>query len=208
MADMPVLDPPDDAPTRNGHVVGILLAAGHSSRFGDPNKLLVETDGQTIVTTSATTLCESDVDSVIAVVGHEAERVRDALPNGVSIVERAESHPELSTSVGAGVKAARQIGGDAVLIALGDMPWIEPATVDALVAAYRAEFGSAIAAAYEGERGNPVIFDARHFDRLLSLSGDVGGRAVLRDVSDGVLIETNDPGVTKDVDTADDLTSA
>lgn len=188
--------------------MGILLAAGHSSRFGDSNKLLRETDGEAVVTKAAKTLCESDVDAVIAVVGHEAERVGDALPNGVSLVEREEIHPALSASVEAGVKAASQMGADAVLIALGDMPWIEPATVDALVAAYRAKFGSALAAAYRGERGNPAIFDARHFDRLASLSGDVGGRAVLRDVSDGGLIETNDPGVTKDVDTPDDLTSA
>ncbi|MFB6132292.1 MAG: nucleotidyltransferase family protein [Halanaeroarchaeum sp.] len=204
---MPVLEPPAACPSGNTHIVGILLAAGDSSRFGDSNKLLGEVNGRAMVTASATTLCEAQVDTAIAVVSPEAERVRDAVPNGVGIVETDASRSVLSTSVSTGVRAARKRGGDAVLFALGDMPWVERDSVEALVAAYRAGFGSALAAACDGERGNPVIFGARHFDRLSSLSGDVGGRAILGDVSDGALIETNDPGVIRDIDTPADLRS-
>lgn len=186
-------------------MVGILLAAGHSARFGASNKLLAPIDGEAVVTKSATTLREASVDVVLCVLGYESERVRNALPEGVETVEPVAGDSTLSDSVAAGVTAARQEGGDAVLIALGDMPWVEPTTVDSLIAAYEADFGSAIAAAYEGERGNPALFDARHFDRLSSLSGDVGGRAVLRTAADAVLLETNDPGVITDIDEPGDL---
>lgn len=205
MTELPVLEPPTDAPTGGKHVVGILLAAGHSERFGSPNKLLATIDGVAVVTKSATTLRNSSVDAVLCVVGHEAERVRNALPDGVETVETGAGDSTLSDSVATGVAAARREGCDAVLIALGDMPWVDPTTVESLIAAYEADFGSAIAAANEGERGNPALFDARHFDHLSSLSGDVGGRAVLRTADDAVLLETNDPGVVTDIDEPDDL---
>jgi molybdenum cofactor cytidylyltransferase len=205
MGDLPVLEPPDEAPTGRNHIVGILLAAGHSSRFGSPNKLLATIDGEPVVTKSATTFRDASVDAIICVVGYEADRVRDVLPEDVATVEPAAGESTLSDSVAAGVTAARREGGDAVLIALGDMPWVEPTTVESLIAAYEADFGRAIAAAYEGERGNPALFDARHFDHLSSLSGDVGGRAVLRTADDAVLLETKDPGVTTDIDEPGDL---
>lgn len=208
MSGLPVLDPPDDVSAGNDCIVGVLLAAGRSSRFADSNKLLAKTEGQQpIVTASARTLRDACVDTVITVVGYEAERVREALPEGVSTVERESTRSGLSGSVIAGVKEARRRGGDAVLIALGDMPWIKTASVDALISAYRAGFGPALAAASEGERGNPVLFDAKYFTHLESLTGEEGGRSVLRTVSDAALIETNDPGVRKDVDTRDDLGS-
>jgi molybdenum cofactor cytidylyltransferase len=87
----------------------------------------------------------------------------------------------------------------------GDMPDVDPSTVDLLVDAFRAELGTALAAAYDGRRGNPVLFGREHFEALLAVEGDVGGRAVLVGSDGGGLVETGDPGVTVDVDTTDDL---
>jgi molybdenum cofactor cytidylyltransferase len=97
---------------------------------------------------------------------------------------------------------------DAAVFALGDMPFVTPATVRALVAAYRAGHGTALAAAYRGERGNPVLFDRRYFDRLAAVEGDVGGRELLVHGDDSALVETGDPGVRRDVDTRTDLSRA
>ena len=91
------------------------------------------------------------------------------------------------------------------MFALGDMPAVRSATVDALVAAYRAEVGDALAAAYQGQRGNPVLFGRRHFDALADVDGDTGGRAVLLESDDAALVETGDPGVVADVDEPGDL---
>ena len=199
---LPVVDPPDDAPRDDRTVVGILLAAGESSRFDGGNKLLATIDGTPMVRRAAETLLQSRVSRVTVVLGHESDRVREALAGlDLDVVENPDYRTGQATSVRAGVAAAQ--GADAVLVALGDMPDVDPSSANALIDAYLAGRGDALAAAFEGERGNPVLFDERYVDDLASIQGDVGGRAILLD--DGVLVETGDPGVLRDVDETADL---
>jgi molybdenum cofactor cytidylyltransferase len=73
------------------------------------------------------------------------------------------------------------------------------------VTAYRDGRATALAAACDGQRGNPVLFDGRHFDALRNVSGDVGGREILRESDDAALVETSAPGVLQDIDTRADL---
>lgn len=195
---------------RSGPVVGVLLAAGTSSRFGTANKLLATVGrndgGEPIVRRAAATLSASTVDRTVAVLGHEAERVRRALDGlDVAIVENDAYERGQSTSVRAGVRAARERDAEAVVIALGDMPSVGVTTIDALVGAYHAGAGDALAAAHEGQRGNPVLFDRPYFDALCAVSGDTGGRGILLESERAALVETDDPGVLRDVDTEADL---
>jgi len=85
------------------------------------------------------------------------------------------------------------------------MPFLSAATVDRLIAAYRSGAGSIVAPEYSGQRGNPVLFAREHFDQLAAVSGDRGGRELIRSCSDVVLIDTDDSGVVRDVDNGDDL---
>jgi molybdenum cofactor cytidylyltransferase len=185
----------------------LVLAAGTSSRFGEANKLLATVDGKPIVRHAAETLLGGDL-AVTVVLGHEHERVREALAGLDMTFVRADDYAEgQSRSLRRGIEAIqdRDHAVDAVVIALGDMPDVSPATVERLVAAYRAGVGTALASAYEGQRGNPVLFDAQHFDALTATGGDTGGRAVLLDAEDAALVETGDPGVLRDVDRPADL---
>jgi len=212
-ADLPVVAPPDavDDPLRDGPVAGVLLAAGTSSRYGEANKLLADLSGEPVVRRAARALVEADLDRRVAVVGHEAARVREALSGlGFEFVRNPDYADGESTSVRAGVAALREGGSsvDAVVIALGDMPAVSSGSVDALVRAYRAGLGTALAAACDRRRGNPVLFDATHFDALTDVTGDAGGRDLLLSGDDAALVETGDPGVLRDVDTPDDLDAA
>lgn len=206
---LPVVDPADLPATeeRPGATVhGVVLAAGTSSRFGDRNKLLEPLDGMPIVSHATRTLLAADLHGVTVVVGHEADRVCAAL-DGLDVDVRVNEDfaDGQSTSVATGVAAARDGDADAVLIALGDMPEVSVDTVDALVAAYRRDAGTALAAACDGRRGNPVLFDGRYFDDLAAVDGDVGGRAILLADDDAAAVETGDHGVLYDVDRPEDL---
>lgn len=209
MSDLPVIDPregTDDDTDREQHrVAGILLASGTSARFGEANKLLVEIDGGPLVRCAARTLVDAGVDPVLVVVGHEAERVKNALDGlPVAFVENPAYETGRSSSIRAGIHALPD-DVDAVVIALGDMPFVDPGTVDLLVDADTRDTGSVLAAAYESQRGNPVLFDARHFDALRDLEGETGGRDILLETEDAALVETGDPGVRRDVDRPDDV---
>ncbi|MFC7205138.1 NTP transferase domain-containing protein [Haloferax namakaokahaiae] len=200
----PASDSTGDSPT----VVGVLLAAGTSSRFGDENKLLATVDSEPIVRRAAQTLLESGVDSVVVVLGYEAERVRDALDGlSVEFVVNDDYETGQASSLRRGIEAVREnsTDADAVVVALGDMPFVSPETVDTLCAAYAADAGDALAAAFDGNRGNPVLFDSRHFDALLDTEGDIGGREILLDGEASALVAVDDPGIRRDVDVPDDI---
>lgn len=210
--ELPVVDPPASPRDRDGQsdsrvaVAGVLLAAGTSRRFGDENKLLTSVDGEPMVRRSARTLLDAGLDPILVVVGHQSSAVRDALAGlGVEFVENPAYEAGQASSLRAGVSqlssglSVRE-PADAAVFALGDMPYIDPESVRALVAAYEAGLGSALASGFEGERGNPVLFDRSHFSALSSAGGDVGGRSVLLGAPDAAIVETGDPGVRRDID--------
>ncbi len=197
----------DSCRTDGGRRVGAaLLAAGLSSRFEGGNKLLAPVDGTPIVRHATETLLDATVADVVVIVGHDAERVRDAL-SGLPVSFRANPNYAAgqSTSVRAGVDAARERDWDATVFALGDMPFVAPASVDALLDRYDGGDVSIVAVAHAGQRGNPVLFDSTHYETLADVTGDVGGRRLIETREDVALVETDDPGVTRDIDDETDL---
>ena len=210
-ADLPIVSPPPIERTLEGEdtrpaVAGVVLAAGTSSRFGEGNKLLARHDGRPLVEHTVETLLAAPVDPVVVVLGHEADRVvaaLDGLP--VECVENRAFAAGQATSLATGIDALAGRDVDAAVIALGDMPFVQPTTVSALVAAYADGAGDALAAAYRGERGNPVLFDRRHFPALRDVEGDVGGRHILLEGEHSALVDVDDPGVRRDVDEQGDL---
>lgn len=185
-------------------IFGVLLAAGTGSRFDGDNKLLSAIDGEPIARRAARTLVD-ETDAAIAVVGHEAGRVRDALADlPIATVENPAYERGQGTSVRCGATVARERGAAAVVFALGDMPNVTPRTYRKLLDAHRNADAEVVVPTYEGRRGNPVVFDGAHLDRLAALDGDAGGRQLFEDV-DVVRVECDDSGVLADVDTVDDL---
>jgi molybdenum cofactor cytidylyltransferase len=142
--DLPVVEPPfehagsvGEAPTDTDSpdVGGVLLAAGTSSRYGDRNKLLATVDGEPVVARAAAALVEAGLDPVIAVTGHDRERVAAALPDGAATVHNPAYEDGQASSVRTGVAALRaRTAVDAAVVALGDMPFVDPETVRTLAA--------------------------------------------------------------------------
>ena len=206
-------DKPGDSAARRPAVAGIVLAAGTSSRFGPENKLLATVDGESIVRHAVRTLLESPVDPVVVVLGHEADRVRQALDGlDVETVLNERYETGQASSVRTGIVALGERDGgagdtshEAALVALGDMPFVAPSTVETILDAYARGVGDAIAPAFEGVRGNPVVFDRRFFEALADVDGDVGGREILLENETSALVAVDDPGVRRDVDRPSDV---
>lgn len=131
-------DDPRKTTGSDAHVVGVLLAAGESTRFDEGPKLLAELDGEALVRHAAETLDRSDVDEIVVVTGHAEDAVKDALA-GIEVVFRHNSNYERGqvTSVATGASAGIDRRADALVFALGDMPVVDPTTVDALIDAWR-----------------------------------------------------------------------
>lgn len=187
-------------------VGGVVLAAGESTRFETGNKLLSPVDGTPLIGRVATTACESGLDDVVAILGYDADAVEAAL-EGLPLSTRYNEDYEdgQSTSVQRGISYAREADWDAAVFLLGDMPFVKPETVTAIVTHYRGHDGSIVAPRYEGKRGNPVLFAEQHFDTLADVTGDRGGRELIMEHDGPRFLETNDPGVLQDVDSETDL---
>lgn len=196
-------------PNGQREVVGVLLAAGLGTRFADGNKLLasLRRDGEQVpvVRQAAERLVGAPVADAVAILGHEADRVAAALdPVAIETVLNNEYEAGQATSVRRGVAWARRRDADAVLFALGDMPWVAPTTYRALVDNWRASDADIVVPTHEGDRGNPAVFGARYFDALAAVEGDTGGRALMaREPVERVAVD--DPGIHQDVDYVRDL---
>jgi molybdenum cofactor cytidylyltransferase len=168
--------PEPRAATRPPAKVGaVLLAAGRSSRFGDGHKLLASWRGQPLVAHAADAISAAGLPPPIVVLGHDAAAVRAALAGrDLRFVEAADWAEGMGRSLAAGI-AAVPADWDAALICLADMPAVEPELIAALAAAP----GAVVAPVWEGRRGHPVRWPRAAFARLLALSGDTGGRAVM-----------------------------
>lgn len=185
-------------------VTAVVLAAGLSSRMGG-NKLLADLNGAPLIATTLARVAESGVDDIVVVLGRDAEEVRRHVPASMRTIVNANYAEGMAGSIRAGVAAAA--GSDAVLIVLGDMPLIQPATIGKLVAAFNpTEHRTIIAPTYHGTFGNPVLWGREHFARLLALEGDRGARSLIGELkSDAVEIAVDDIGVVADADTPEAL---
>jgi len=189
-------------------VGAILLAAGRSERFGAQNKLLATIDGRPIVKLAARPLLEAPLDEHVAIVGDEGTAVGDALSVGFDVRCNDRTEEGQHTSVHEGVAVARERDWDGAVFALGDMPFVAAETLERLVEAYRGGRGSVVVPVYDGTRGNPVLFDAAHFDALGGVSGDEGGREIVANYAGTVRVAVDDPGIRRDIDRPGDLPSA
>lgn len=186
-------------------VVGILLAAGESRRFGDSNKLLTLLEGEALVRHSALTLVRSRLDRVLVVVGYEEQKIRWTLQDlELEFVSNPAFAEGQSTSVLRGLRRAREWPVDAALFALADMPFVRPSTVNRLVRRYRRHGTCVVLPVHEGTRGNPVLFDRSLWRKLERVEGDKGGRTLL-ETHPVDRLEVEDPGVLRDVDRPGDL---
>ena len=191
-------------------VAAVLLAAGRGTRMGGPNKLLEELRGKAIVRHAAEAMVASKASPVVAVTGHEGERVAKVLA-GLEIkrVHNPDYADGLSTSLRGGL-AALPAESDAVVIALGDMPDVTGDLIDKLIAAIDPARGALIAVpTREGRRGNPVVWSRRFFDDLARLEGDVGARHLIAQHNEAVVeVAVDDDAAFHDIDTLEALQSA
>jgi molybdenum cofactor cytidylyltransferase len=188
-----------------GPVLGVVLAAGGSTRMGRP-KQLADLDGRPLLAHVLAAVATAPVDRVVVALGGAAGEVLDRVDLGRAEPLVVEGWAEGMGHVLASTLA--QAGDDwgAVVVLLGDQPLVTAGAVARLVEAWRAGAGPAVTATYGGRPGHPKLFDRRLLPDLLGLTGDTGARDLLAAHPDRVhRVEVGDLGSDADIDVEADL---
>lgn len=184
-------------------IVGILLAAGASRRFGADKLSHPLPDGDLVAVRACRNLL-AGTDAVLAVVRPGSEALAARLrAEGAAVQICADADQGMGASLACGVRARPEAAG--WLVALADMPWIAPATIQSVADALRS--GARIAAPYwQGRRGHPVGFSPVLGPNLAALNGDTGAKTVIQAHLEQLrLVVCDDPGVLRDIDRPEDL---
>jgi len=190
---------------RGGRVLGVVLAAGGSTRMGRP-KQLAELDGRPLLAHVLAAVDAAPVDRVVVALGGAADAVLEQVDLG-----RAEPLVVDGWAAGMGHVLASTLAkaGDdweAVVVLLGDQPLVPGGAVARVVEAWRAGAGPVVTATYGGRPGHPRLFDRGLLPELLRLTGDTGARDLLATHPDRVhRVEVGDLGSDADIDVEADL---
>jgi molybdenum cofactor cytidylyltransferase len=185
--------------------VGILLAAGRGQRFdptGARNKLLERLpDGELVVAASARNMLAA-LPRVIAVAPSEGAVASALRALGCEVTICKEAGQGMGASLVHALRHSLPVS-TSWIVALGDMPFVQPSTIRSLADALA--HGAGIAApAMHGRRGNPVGFSSACLPQLLALQGDEGARGILKS-NPVILVQVCDPGIFEDIDSPADL---
>ena len=189
--------------------IAVVTAAGSAERFGG-RKLLALVDGEPLLDRTIRSLLDGGVSEVIVVVGtdgrRELERYVNAMNDArVRPVENPDPSRGMFSSIQVGVATA---SGDALLVMPGDMPFVRPATIGAVIGAYR-ERPAIVSPRYRGKRGHPVAMPLSLRDEIGATAATANLHEVIKKHADlRVDLDVDDPGVVRDVDIPADLVDA
>ncbi|AAK42575.1 4-diphosphocytidyl-2C-methyl-D-erythritol kinase [Saccharolobus solfataricus] len=176
----------------------IILAAGEGKRFGG-DKLLAKIDNTPII--MRTIRIYGDLEKII-IVGKYVNEMLPLLMDQI-VIYNPFWNEGISTSLKLGLRFFKDY--DAVLVALGDMPFVTKEDVNKIINTFKPNC-KAVIPTHKGERGNPVLISKSLFNEIEKLRGDVGARVILNKIKIEELcfIECSE-GVLIDIDKKEDL---
>ncbi|MBC8085951.1 MAG: nucleotidyltransferase family protein [Phycisphaerae bacterium] len=184
------------------NIGAVILAAGASTRLGEPKQLLRNVRGETLVESVAQEALDAGASPVFVVVGASAETVRTAVQHlTVTVVENVDWADGMSSSIRAGVCGADACAVDAVLLLACDMPSVGTAHLRKLVDALH-QGAVRVASEYGDTRGIPAVIRRAEFAWFETLTGDKGAKGLLM-LDDTALVHLE--GGTFDLDTPEDV---
>lgn len=177
-------------------VGALTLAAGGSTRFGEP-KQFVEFSGASLIRRIVHAARDAGCDPIVVIAGDAIARIRDEVPDA-EVIQNPEWSRGIGTSVKCGVARLRE-RVHAIVILACDQPLVTAETIRELMS----RDARMVACSYANTVGLPALFDSRYFDALAALPDDSGAKSVLEQHRHE-LATIDFPGGELDIDTRAD----
>lgn len=185
--------------------VCILLAAGSSSRMGQP-KMLLPFNGKTLLQHAIDEIKKLNDTTLVVITGCYHSLLKAILEQQqIAFVENSNWEEGMGTSIQTGMNHVIQYypAANSVLILVCDQPYISAALLNELVATKQQTHKGIVAASYNNTTGTPVLFDQQYFATLALLNGQYGAKKLVQQFNDDVIAVAFPAGAV-DIDTMED----
>ncbi len=164
------------------NIGAVILAAGESSRFGQPKQLL-RFRGKSLVRRVVDAADEAGCSPIAVVIGSDAKKIARELEqtNAIAAVDNKNWRNGIGTSIRIGAQSLidHVPNLDAVMLLVCDQLLVDTEVIKQLIARYGETVKTIIASSYSGTLGVPALFDRSYFDDLLTLPDDSGAKSII-----------------------------
>jgi molybdenum cofactor cytidylyltransferase len=179
----------------------LVLAGGYATRFGADKRVARVSGQETLLGRTVAELRSTQLPVTVCLAARESDDAlaEALLSTGVRVLRCRRADEGMGGTLAEAVAARQE--APALIVALGDMPLVSAATVEALLRHWSAG-AIVLPVSPDGRRGHPVLFDRLYFAELRQLGGDRGGASIIsRHREHCVTVPVDDPGIHLDADT-------
>lgn len=191
-------------------IIGIILAAGEGKRIGK-DKVTLPLGSKKIIEWVLDAATKSKLEKIILVVKPEdRETAKAGKKYNTIVVTNPDYKKGMSTSI---KKALSELDTkndyDGFCVLLGDQPFVNCYIINSLIEAFQKDKREIVVPYFHDKPGNPVLFDIAWKESFMNITGDVGGRILIKGHPDRVKkITLNNEGILFDIDREEDYTRA
>lgn len=183
--------------------IGFIVAAAGLSRRHPPNKLLIPIQDKPVIRRTIESLLPLNL-PVVAVLGHQADKVREVLRNldspFLQMVENDDFGKGMASSLSVGIRAL-PTDLDYFGFLPGDKPFISTSTIQKMVDFLSLRRPLILVPEYKTKPGHPTFFATSLRSEFLQLTGDTGGREIIAAHLGSVTsLAMDDPNIIVDMD--------
>jgi len=163
------------------NIAAVILAAGNSSRLGQPKQLL-PFHGQSLVQRIVDAAEEAGCSPIVVVIGSDKQKVvRELERTNAVIVENLNWNDGIGTSIRIGVQRLIDIAPNvgAIVLLVCDQPLVDSHTIEQLIALAENTKKAIVASRYAGTLGVPAVFDRSCAEELLALDDGSGAKPII-----------------------------
>ena len=190
-------------------IAGIILGAGEGKRIGK-SKLNLPLGNKRVVEWVLQAAGQSFLDKIILVIRPKDKAMLEIGKKwGVKIVVNPNFRKGMSTSIQEALEKIDSQEVEGFFLILGDQPFITPSIINQLVTSFSPGKSEIVVPYYKEKRGNPVLFDISWKEELMAITGDVGGRVLIKAYPERVKkIKVSDEAIILDIDGEEDYLKA
>ncbi len=170
---------------------GVILGAGKATRMGK-DKLNLKLGDKAVIDMVLENAKNSKLDELVLIYG------KYNINADVKKIYNADYEKGMSTSIKKGLEDFK---GDAVMLILGDMPYVTTEIINKLYNEFISSGKNIAAPVFNGKRGNPVIIGKKYYQQLLDNTGDKGARDIIKNNPEDIhWVKIQSNGIFIDID--------